>query len=333
MNTEFDSCYISEFDAHGIVELSQLGAATQIRMIRVSLHLTAAHARTRNNEALRMAAKKGHVDVLKELREGFGLTADDARARGCEALAMAAKKGHANVLKELREGYGLTAADARALDNDALRWAASKGHVGVLKELREGFGLTADDARALDNDALRAAAFSGYVEVLKELRLGFGLTADDARARQLSALMHAASNKDPAALFELRDGYGLTSKDVLDGLAAEERAGSGASVISEEIEEARIASSEALLRRVWGAPNFQRIETSRARPIAECDAGFCKILDESAAVNTDDFEEFVDLGITEKPRRLSLVGRQPLAPAFARRVCASVAGRIFRAQK
>ena len=292
MNTEFDSCYISEFDAHGIVELSQLGAATQIRMIRVSLHLTAAHARTRNNEALRMAAKKGHVDVLKELREGFGLTADDA-----------------------------------------LRWAASKGHVGVLKELREGFGLTADDARALDNDALRAAAFSGYVEVLKELRLGFGLTADDARARQLSALMHAASNKDPAALFELRDGYGLTSKDVLDGLAAEERAGSGASVISEEIEEARIASSEALLRRVWGAPNFQRIETSRARPIAECDAGFCKILDESAAVNTDDFEEFVDLGITEKPRRLSLVGRQPLAPAFARRVCASVAGRIFRAQK
>lgn len=162
--------------------------------------ITANDARVDGNAALRWAAERGKVGVMRFLRDHFNLTAADARQgvdcddpscseRGeceCEfgydetALVLAANSGRAAAMRFLRVGFGLTAADAQKGACAALLFAARGGHFDALRELREGFGLTADDVRQRNNCALRCVVQYDDICAKRELCEGFKLTADDA---------------------------------------------------------------------------------------------------------------------------------------------------------
>ena len=184
-----------------------------LRWLHDTFRLTADDARAYDNYALRYAARYGSLEVLKWLKEMFGLTGEDARDFDNDALGMSAENGHLEVLKWLKETFGLSAVDARADDNYALRKASENGHLEVLKWLKETFGLTAVDARADDNYALRYAAKYGSLEVLKWLKETFGLTVDDARADDNDALVGAAENGQVEVLKCLHDTFDLRAED------------------------------------------------------------------------------------------------------------------------
>ena len=114
-----------------------------------------------DNAALRLAAKNGHLEVLKCLHTTFHLTADDARANDNEALRAAAEWGYLEVMKWLHEVFGLhlTDEDVRANDNEVKRGGYKWENVEVLMFLHETFRFSGDDARADDNYALRHGRF------------------------------------------------------------------------------------------------------------------------------------------------------------------------------
>jgi hypothetical protein len=143
-----------------------------------------------NNEAIRIAAQYGRVNVLKMFKK-WGFTTSDAKIKnnnGDTPLLLAAEYGHVNVLKFLKE-WGFNTSDAKKKNKDghtSLILAAMNGHVNVLKELRENWKLTTKDAREKNKDgdtALMFAAYEGHVNVLKELRKNWGLDNTDAKIK------------------------------------------------------------------------------------------------------------------------------------------------------
>ena len=76
-----------------------------LRFLKDEWELTADDARSKDNYALRWAAKNGHVEILRFLKDVFGLTADDTRDRDNHALILAAENGHVDVLKVLVDEF------------------------------------------------------------------------------------------------------------------------------------------------------------------------------------------------------------------------------------
>ena len=99
-----------------------------------------------------LAVESGHVASLKCLVGKYlhtELCDRYLRSFANEALRLAAREGHVEVLKWLHYTFRLTADDSRSVDNEALRCAAENGHVEVLKWLQETFGLTEEEAQVV----------------------------------------------------------------------------------------------------------------------------------------------------------------------------------------
>ena len=111
----------------------------------------------RNDEALRLASRYGHLDVVKYLTENGA----DVHAGNDYSLYLASANGHLDVVRYLIE----QGADVHAENDLALRLASANGHLEVVKYLIE----QGADIHALDSDALRGASENGHLEVVKYL--------------------------------------------------------------------------------------------------------------------------------------------------------------------
>ena len=101
------------------------------------------------NEAMRLAAENGHIEIVKLCKE-CGATDFD------EAMRLAAENGHIEIVKLCRE-YGATDFD------EAMYEAACGGHIEIVKLCRE-YGATDFD------EAMREAVCNGHIEIVKLCR-------------------------------------------------------------------------------------------------------------------------------------------------------------------
>jgi ankyrin repeat protein len=129
-----------------------------------------------NNEAFRVAAKKGHLNVLKWLKENYNITEKDAKLNNNSTFSWAALFGHLEVLKWLKKTFKITEEEAKTYNNQAFRWAAIYGHLDVLKWLKETFNITEKEAKINNNEAFRWAANNGHLDVLKWLKETYNIT-------------------------------------------------------------------------------------------------------------------------------------------------------------
>ena len=110
-----------------------------------------------NDYALRLSADNGHLDVVKYLVEkGANVHADNDFALGSSA-----HNGHLDVVKYLIE----KGADIHAGNDCALGSSAHNGHLDVVKYLVENGA----DVHADNNYALRYSASNGHLDVVKYL--------------------------------------------------------------------------------------------------------------------------------------------------------------------
>ena len=125
-----------------------------------------------NKKILRLAAKNGHLDVIKYLVDGVNKgrashvflieQGADIHNDDEETLRLAAEKGRLDVVKYLVE----QGADLHARDEEALRLAAENGHLDVVKYLVEQ---GADLHARYELDALQSAVMQGHFDVVKYL--------------------------------------------------------------------------------------------------------------------------------------------------------------------
>ncbi|KXZ48898.1 hypothetical protein GPECTOR_24g187 [Gonium pectorale] len=150
------------------------------------------YARDRNGMgALMMAAKGGHVEVVKVLLAAARADVNAADMNGMTALMMAAKGGHVEVVKVLLAAR----ADVNAADMDgttALTMAAKGGHVEVVKVLLAAAGANVNAADMNGTTALTMAAKGGHVEVVKVLLAAARADVNAADMDSKTPLMHAA---------------------------------------------------------------------------------------------------------------------------------------------
>lgn len=107
--------------------------------------------------ALRLASKNGHISVVKFLIEkGALINSEDD-----ESLRLAASNGHFEVVNLLISN----GANIHAKHDQALRFAAANGHLEMVQLLLSNGA----DKTTLDNEAARLAAKNGHLEILKML--------------------------------------------------------------------------------------------------------------------------------------------------------------------
>ena len=107
-----------------------------------------------NNYALRLAATKGHLEIVKLL-----IPVSDPKSLDSEALRLAAENGHLEIVKLL-----IPVSDPKSLGSYALRWAAAEGHLEIVKLL-----IPVSDPKAGGSNALRWAVAEGHLEIVKLL--------------------------------------------------------------------------------------------------------------------------------------------------------------------
>ncbi len=114
----------------------------------------------RNNEAIRVAARYGHLAVVNRLlaHDRVDPTADDN-----VAIRLAARYGHLAVVDRLLAHDGV---DPTAVDNAAIRSAALNGHLAVVNRLLEDPRV---DPSARDNFAIIWAARMRHLDVVSSL--------------------------------------------------------------------------------------------------------------------------------------------------------------------
>ena len=113
------------------------------------------------NEAIRIAAENGHVEVVRLL---LADPRTDSSEKDSSAFRFASSNGHLEVVKLL---LAHPKANPTAGDNYAIRWASSKGHLEVVKFLLADSRVNPSTAR---NYAIREALLNGHCEVVKLLQ-------------------------------------------------------------------------------------------------------------------------------------------------------------------
>ena len=129
------------------------------------------NARSRTgNTALMHAARKGHIDVVRQLLAVPGINVNARSRTGNTALMHAARKGHIDVVRQLLAVPGINV-NAREDEegNTALLYAAWSGHLAVVAELLAAPGI---DVNAVDEDGYTAWRAAEYVEERERRRTG-----------------------------------------------------------------------------------------------------------------------------------------------------------------
>ena len=114
----------------------------------------------RDNEAIRYASEKGHLDVVSLLLQQKGV---DPSAINNYAIRYASENGHLEVVKLLLQRPDV---DPSANNNWAIELASYNGYLEIVKLLLKQPSV---DPSADDNEAIRWASKNGYFEVVKLL--------------------------------------------------------------------------------------------------------------------------------------------------------------------
>ncbi|KAJ4891425.1 Ankyrin repeat family protein [Raphanus sativus] len=116
------------------------------------------------------AAENGQSAVVEEMLKHMDLqTASIAARNGFDPFHVAAKQGHLEVLKILLETFPNLAMTTDLLCTTALHTAATQGHIDVVNLLLETDSNLAKIAKNNGKTALHSAARMGHVEVVKSL--------------------------------------------------------------------------------------------------------------------------------------------------------------------
>jgi hypothetical protein len=122
-----------------------------------------------DNKALRWAAAGGYLPVVQYLCALPPARGVDPGAPDNEVLWEAARYGHLPVVQYLCALPPARGVDPGANDNAALRWAAEHGHLPVVQYLCALPPACGVDPGALHNDALQGAAANGHLDVVQFL--------------------------------------------------------------------------------------------------------------------------------------------------------------------
>lgn len=139
-----------------------------------------------NSQYLIEALKTGYLDMVTFFCQHFKV--DQANILMINALAIAARHGHLSVLKYLIKTFDLTQKDVRARDNLTLRSAAEAGHLEIVEYLIEEIGLTLADVKSCSYEALFQAVHHDHHQVVQYLNQRFPLDSDLGQAQFLHAL-------------------------------------------------------------------------------------------------------------------------------------------------
>ncbi|KAM7489366.1 hypothetical protein LguiB_026850 [Lonicera macranthoides] len=119
---------------------------------------------------LYVAAENGHALAVAEFLKHLDLqTASIAANNGYDSFHVAAKQGHLEVLKELLNSFPNLVMTTDSSNSTALHTAAANGHIDVVDLLLEADSNLAKIARNNGKTVLHTAARMGHLEVAKSL--------------------------------------------------------------------------------------------------------------------------------------------------------------------
>lgn len=167
----------------GLWEKSLISAADNGRLNYIKYFVTfGADVKANNYEALKVAAKKGHLDIVRYLIKKSN--PNNVSTIIPEALRLAAIHGHFDVLKclaeiDVKDAKNVKSMRINANNSEALRVSAYYGHFEIVKYLVEN-GANVD---ANDNEALINAAQAGHFNIVQYLvQHGAKINANDNEA-------------------------------------------------------------------------------------------------------------------------------------------------------
>ncbi|KAG8050526.1 hypothetical protein GUJ93_ZPchr0009g2090 [Zizania palustris] len=154
--------------------------------------------------ALYVSAEKGNAEVVHEILKGCDLQSAGIKANNSfDAFHIAAKQGHLDVLKELLQAFPSLAMTTNSVNATALDTAATQGHIGIVNLLLETDASLARIARNNGKTVLHSAARMGHVEVVTSLLNkdpGIGFRTDK---KGQTALHMASKGQNAEILLEL----------------------------------------------------------------------------------------------------------------------------------
>jgi serine/threonine protein kinase len=165
------------------------------------------------NEAFLLAAGNGHLKVLKWLKENFNITKEYVKSNYNLVFKYAAEQGHLEILKWLKEEFNITKEDATSDRNATFINVAENGNLKVLEWLTKTFDITEHEAKINDNYAFRMAAKEGHLNVLKWLTKTFNITEQEAKINNNSAFRVAEENGHLEVLKWLKETFNITDDE------------------------------------------------------------------------------------------------------------------------
>ncbi len=143
--------------------------------------------------ALHWAANNGHAETVEFLCRQEGIDLNHANLNSDTALMMAANNGHAETVEFLCGQEGIDINQANQAGNTALILAANNGHAETVDFLCGQEGIDLNHANQYGNTALMMAAYEGHRATVELLCGQTGIDVNHATQRGITALMMAAA--------------------------------------------------------------------------------------------------------------------------------------------
>ncbi|XP_004494896.1 ankyrin repeat-containing protein At5g02620-like isoform X1 [Cicer arietinum] len=153
---------------------------------------------------LYVASENGHDLVVSEILKYLDLqTASIVARNGYDPFHVAAKQGHLEVLRELLHSFPNLAMTTDLSNSTALHTAATQGHIDVVNLLLESDSNLAKIARNNGKTVLHSAARMGHLEVVKALLNKDPSTGFRTDKKGQTALHMAVKGQNEEILLEL----------------------------------------------------------------------------------------------------------------------------------
>lgn len=153
---------------------------------------------------LYVASENGHDLVVSEILKYLDLqTASIVARNGYDPFHVAAKQGHLEVLRELLHSFPNLAMTTDLSNSTALHTAATQGHIDVVNLLLESDSNLAKIARNNGKTVLHSAARMGHLEVVKALLSKDPSTGFRTDKKGQTALHMAVKGQNEEILLEL----------------------------------------------------------------------------------------------------------------------------------
>eukprot|EP01138_Halocafeteria_seosinensis_P009261 gb/GECG01009464.1/.p1 GENE.gb/GECG01009464.1/~~gb/GECG01009464.1/.p1 ORF type:complete len:1344 (+),score=239.98 gb/GECG01009464.1/:1-4032(+) len=144
----------------------------------------------KKSEALEAAVSGGFSHIVKYLVEELNVNSQNP-----VFLHIAAREGHLEVLKQGIENYGLDPSVPDDDGNTALHQGCRNAHLDIVRYLVESYGMKPDERKTESGmEAIHVAAEGGYLEIVKYLVDECGVRADTLDEKNFTPLNYASKN-------------------------------------------------------------------------------------------------------------------------------------------